>query len=475
MTRRPRLRHRRFGPYQSHSSLPASRDFQMSKDTPTDPIIDPAPTVTNPGDTGHGLSRQTFKKTQNNTTSFQSVSPCYVPNLEGGVTPSYVPPSKSELAALSVAELERRYPGEATVHRGIVDRCNKGYATLDPRFKTLRDFLFHVLTTIGPRPEKAWSLDRIDPHDKRYAPELVRWADPITQQNNKTTTSMLDDPTTGESTPLAILARKYKQQPNSVRKRLSRGWTVEEALVGRRGKTPSGTAAPASDTRSRAVPKGNPWPQGIPAEKFAPAYTAFLRAIPPHWRPYASRSIFVAVMARQRIASLRSRLLKEWPEFEGCDYEYAISTPLGKMLAVYQQRLTVAEAIIPDTHAAQGFYKLARKTADWADRASDVLYAHIPEVACRTARTYRQKANRQEDYEAEHPHDPENFPELEPPIDLDTDDQEDTEDQGEKPGGIDPLHAEMFEPESERFALQEAENQPIMPWRSRKPRRYPEG
>lgn len=434
----------------------------MSKNSP----ILPATRRDKRQDTRHGLSRGTFKKVQHYPASFQSVSPCYVPNLKGSVTPSYVPPSKSELAELSAAELERRYPGEATVHRGIVDRCNKGYASLDPRFKTLRDFLFHILTTIGPRPGDAWSLDRIDPDDKRYAPELVRWADPITQQNNKTTTITLPDPETGEPTSLPLLARKYKQQTNSVRKRLSRGWTVAEALVGKRAKTPSGTAAPASNTPSEAVPEGNPWPHGISAEKYARPYQAFLRDIPPVLRPQASRAIFIAALLRYRLNKAYTYLDYHWSEWRSPgDYDYVITLPVGKCMVDALAKLASAEAIIPDTRDTREFRALLARHTDWLTNALVILKwlrmkdAAKTTSASRTTRTYPPTANRPADYEAED--------QAEDQADYDTDDQDDTEDQREKPGGIDPLHAEMYEPESERLAPEEAEGQPVMPWRSR--------
>ena len=53
-----------------------------------------------------------------------------------------------------------------------------------PEFKNFKSFLLHV----GPMPTKNATLDRINNSDPEYAPGKVRWADKITQNNNKSDT-----------------------------------------------------------------------------------------------------------------------------------------------------------------------------------------------------------------------------------------------------------------------------------------------
>lgn len=81
---------------------------------------------------------------------------------------------------------------------------------------------------VGPRPSHRHSLDRID-NDRGYEPGNVRWASPIEQALNKSSTRWL---TVNEETlPLTTWAHRKKLPPGVVRERIDKlGWSPERAL-----------------------------------------------------------------------------------------------------------------------------------------------------------------------------------------------------------------------------------------------------
>ena len=75
-------------------------------------------------------------------------------------------------------------------------------------------------------------IDRID-NSKGYCPENCRWADKVTQENNKTTNRWVD--LNGETHTLAEWARIYPIKPATLRQRLNKGWSPELALTAELG------------------------------------------------------------------------------------------------------------------------------------------------------------------------------------------------------------------------------------------------
>jgi hypothetical protein len=80
---------------------------------------------------------------------------------------------------------------------------------------------------MGLRPEGA-TLDRKD-STGNYEPSNCRWADKFQQKHNRTDNIQLEFK--GKTQPLAVWARELEIHFETLRHRLRRGWTVEEAFT----------------------------------------------------------------------------------------------------------------------------------------------------------------------------------------------------------------------------------------------------
>jgi hypothetical protein len=83
---------------------------------------------------------------------------------------------------------------------------------------------------MGERPTPEHSIDRADVNGP-YCAENCRWATKSEQANNKTNTHRVE--VGGELVPLQVLARAAGVHPLTLRGRLNRGWSLEEALTQR--------------------------------------------------------------------------------------------------------------------------------------------------------------------------------------------------------------------------------------------------
>lgn len=118
--------------------------------------------------------------------------------------------------------------------------CLKGGCTRHPAFDTFPAFLFHV----GPKNHPDDTLDKIDPTNREYGPDLCRWASKRTQSHNRGSTKLLTD-SQGNSHSIAEWSRKIGISESTIRGRLAAGKSDDEALY-----TPVGgfeKSAPAKD------------------------------------------------------------------------------------------------------------------------------------------------------------------------------------------------------------------------------------
>lgn len=163
------------------------------------------------------------------------------------------------------SHLRYTFPAEYNALKNAIHRCHneksgsfpdygaRGIAVAD-QWRTVHGFALFI-DHLGPRPGRGYSLDRID-NNKGYMPGNVRWTDRKTQQNNRRAVSQpvkdygwgigLTKPTKtgrgygprlsplipyqGRVQTLIEWARELGVQPATIRFRLSRGLSPEEAL-----------------------------------------------------------------------------------------------------------------------------------------------------------------------------------------------------------------------------------------------------
>jgi hypothetical protein len=163
--------------------------------------------------------------------------------------------------------LRRAYPGEATCHRKMLERVKANGATPDPRLHSFRDFLARV----QPKPTPTATLDRRFNDDRDYTFENIRWADKVTQTNNRGCTILFQPPGGGEPLTSRQLSRRLKVPENTLRQRRNRGWTDAEIISGKRSPTSTNVVPPKIPVESD--PLGHVWLQAMftayPGEAFA--------------------------------------------------------------------------------------------------------------------------------------------------------------------------------------------------------------
>ncbi len=101
----------------------------------------------------------------------------------------------------------------------------QGQYTRDPRFDKFPDFL----SMVGAKPSPEYTLDRIDPSNPHYGPDLVKWAPKAEQTHNRRNTRMLTD-SQGNCLSVAEWSRKTGIKQNTIRERLRAGKSVDEAV-----------------------------------------------------------------------------------------------------------------------------------------------------------------------------------------------------------------------------------------------------
>ncbi len=135
---------------------------------------------------------------------------------------------------------------EYTIWKGIKQRClnpkNKHYDRYGGRGINVCERWLHsfpnFLADVGKRPSKQHSLDRFPNNDGNYEPGNVRWATQSQQMRNACTNVYVSF--RGETDVFVSMIEKTSLNQSTVRRRLSRGWTIELALTSspRRGHRP---------------------------------------------------------------------------------------------------------------------------------------------------------------------------------------------------------------------------------------------
>jgi len=102
-----------------------------------------------------------------------------------------------------------------------------------------RDDFLTFYAAIGDRPGPEYSLDRID-NNRGYEPGNVRWATIQMQSVNKRRTHFVETPS-GETLPITYAARKYGITPDTIKRRMKRGFHIADVF--RQGQLNGASAA----------------------------------------------------------------------------------------------------------------------------------------------------------------------------------------------------------------------------------------
>lgn len=185
----------------------------------------------------------------------KEVTPSYSEMAEMEKTPDHIQAiemvAQFEAGLITATALKHEFLQTYKNWDAMKQRCRKNRITLDPEFEGFSTFL----RIAGPRPERSWSIDRINPSGS-YSPENCRWASRKIQARNRSNTVTLTYH--GETKPLVEWAEIMGLNPELYRARKREGWRDEEVIDGVRMK-----AAPQSGSRQMApnIFHLTPWPE----------------------------------------------------------------------------------------------------------------------------------------------------------------------------------------------------------------------
>ncbi len=191
-----------------------------------------------------------------------------------------------DLASLAPQALREKYRKEATSHRNMKRRCQKGRSrVLDPAWDDFRPFL----RDMGPVPSPEHTIDRLDTALQRYGPGLVQWADKTTQTKNRVNTVWVD-------------FRGQRLTASEFAKQIGRPYkTVYAALA--RGESPEQIAGPRPP-RAGAVWQ-HPFPDRAPA--FDRGYADWRPRLQHGYKHLASPEVFYLLVCYRSYSHLSKR------------------------------------------------------------------------------------------------------------------------------------------------------------------------
>jgi hypothetical protein len=111
--------------------------------------------------------------------------------------------------------------------------CTDGSLGVCQSWRTFTNFLADV----GERPSRGHTIDRIE-RDVGYQPGNTRWATGLQQARNRDDCGgrFLTHPTTGERLRVKAWAKKLHVNPDTIRKRIKRKWSLDRVLSTRKPK-----------------------------------------------------------------------------------------------------------------------------------------------------------------------------------------------------------------------------------------------
>ncbi|MCJ2061050.1 hypothetical protein MKL09_31595 [Methylobacterium sp. J-048] len=198
---------------------------------------------------------------------------------------------------------------------------------IHPLFEDFRSFLLIV----GPRRSPDLTLDRLDPLDPEYGPGKVAWRDKQAQANNRSTTLFLT--ARGKTLPLTEWAALTGQKPKTIRQRLYRDATHEEAIfkIDAPPIAPERAAhveAPTEAEASYSWPGSRPhaWEQGFRGFVTMAKRHPYLRLYPTH---AFTRDVFLAWVAGNILADASRILREKYPGFDDPEWDEPPTAALG--------------------------------------------------------------------------------------------------------------------------------------------------
>ncbi len=111
-------------------------------------------------------------------------------------------------------------------NKNVYNYCDYGGRGIKVCDRWLESFE-NFLADMGMKPDKRYSIDRID-NNGNYEPSNCRWASPKQQANNKKNNNYITHK--GIALTLQLWAEKIGIKPQTLRGRLSNGWSTERAL-----------------------------------------------------------------------------------------------------------------------------------------------------------------------------------------------------------------------------------------------------